>query len=536
MSFGHVDRYRDLLARAPRAGGLASALTGAHVLVVDDEDTSRVALEELLLTDRFRISTAPDGETALAEAERELPDVVLTDLQMPGIGGAELCRRLHELDRELPVIVTTAHADMQSVVECLRAGAEDYLIKPLQYDAVLWCVERAIARRSERREREERYRTLNEYLVRSNIHEHEHAEKEARHRAQLNALLGNLREGVAIADSTGKLLMLNDVGCAILGIEGEHPASIPVIPEELLDVRDPEGRPVPCEQRPLPRATRGEQFTDYELAYALANGDQRRVVFTGTSVRDERGNVALAIVVFRDVTEARRQERQREEYAALTSHDLRNPLGSVLTCIVMLKQALEKMGLSGELKLAERAGRNVQRMTQMLEELTLATSLESQGVPLKRAAHDLGELVANSVDSIDAARSRRIEVETDGASPYAVLADASRIERLITNLLENALKYSSEDAPVIVRLSRNGSAVELHVVDRGIGIAPENLKMLFDRYYRTAGGQARASGLGLGLYIARLIVEAHGGRIDVSSEIGKGSTFRLILPSLAASA
>ncbi|HSO36758.1 MAG TPA: sensor histidine kinase, partial [Labilithrix sp.] len=102
---------------------------------------------------------------------------------------------------------------------------------------------------------------------------------------------------------------------------------------------------------------------------------------------------------------------------------------------------------------------------------------------------------------------------------------------VVSNLLTNALKYSADDAPVLVRIVRAGSSVQLSVVDHGIGIAAESLEMLFDRYYRASAGKARAEGLGLGLYIARLIVEAHGGRIDVVSQLGSGSTFRVTLPS-----
>jgi signal transduction histidine kinase len=186
--------------------------------------------------------------------------------------------------------------------------------------------------------------------------------------------------------------------------------------------------------------------------------------------------------------------------------------------------------------LAERTERNIWRMKSMLEELAEATSLESRGVALDREACDLRDLVAGVVDRMDDARARRITVETDRASPCVVFADASRIERVVENLFSNALKYSADDASVRARVARKGNDVELEVIDRGIGIAPENAKMLFDRYYRTRDGKARASGLGLGLYIARLIVEAHGGRIEVSSELGKGSTFRLILPSRVGSA
>ncbi|MGA3121027.1 MAG: ATP-binding protein [Polyangiaceae bacterium] len=109
---------------------------------------------------------------------------------------------------------------------------------------------------------------------------------------------------------------------------------------------------------------------------------------------------------------------------------------------------------------------------------------------------------------MDDERGRRITVETDDGASYWVFADASRLERVVANLITNALKYSAEDTPVNVRISRQGPNNMLEVSDRGIGIAPESVTMLFERYYRTPAGKTRASGLGLGLYIARLIVEA----------------------------
>jgi signal transduction histidine kinase len=136
----------------------------------------------------------------------------------------------------------------------------------------------------------------------------------------------------------------------------------------------------------------------------------------------------------------------------------------------------------------------------------------------------------SAIDDMDGARARRIEVEIDEAADHAVLGDPSRLERVVTNLLTNALEYSADDSPVKVRLARKGNTVEIAVSDRGVGIPPESMKVLFDRYYRTEAGKARATGLGLGLYIARMIAEAHGARIEVESEVGKGSTFRLILP------
>ncbi len=501
----------------------------ARILVVDDDESARAALEKLLHADGFVTSTAPDGEAALAEARRVLPDLVLTDLHMPRMNGVELCERVHEIDRDIPVIVMTALADMASTIDSLRAGAEDYLIKPLQYEAVLWCVERAIARRTAKREQEEIDRALNERLVLSSIREREHAEAEAKQRAQLNALLGNLSEGVVIADASGRVLMINDAARATLGVgDQDVPYAHTLHSQETLDL---EGRPLHDEQRPLHRALRGEQFVDYEVLQTRPNGERRRIISMGTSVSEANGTLALAIVVFRDVTELRRLEQHREEYLALISHDLRNPLSTILMSSALLMRSLEEKGLTGERILAERSARNGKRMSAMIEELTEATTLESQGVTSRRGACDLRGVVAGVLERMDDVSARRIAIEVDGAAQYSVLADVSRIDRVIANLLTNALKYSAEDTPVTVRLARKGPDVELEVSDRGIGIAPESIKMLFERYYRTKAGQERASGLGLGLYITRMIVEAHGGRVDLSSEVGKGSTFRISLPS-----
>jgi NtrC-family two-component system sensor histidine kinase KinB len=500
-----------------------------RILVVDDDDGTRRILEELLRHDGFETSTAPDGTSALSEARRELPDVVLTDLRMPAIHGAELCKLLHEVDADLPVIVMTAFSDMDAVIESLGVGAEDYLIKPLNYDAVLWCVKRAIARRTAKREQEELYRTLNERLVTSSVREQEHAEAEAQQNAQLHALLGNLSEGVIIADPSGRISILNDAARVILAIGGKEPQTLDAL--RLLAFDDLDGHPLGVEQRPLLRALRGEQFVDYEVLCVRPNGERRRVVSMGTSVRDDGGAVALAIVVFHDVTELRHLEQQRDRYLSLLSHDLRNPMASILVLVSTLKRTMARRGLAEGADLAERVERNVLRMSSMLEQLTEATTLESHGIALHREARDLRELVASVVHRMDDVRARRITIEADIATPYVVLADASRLERVVENLLTNALKYSAEDSAVIARVVRKGSDVELDVIDRGIGIPSESVEVLFDRYYRTKAGKARASGLGLGLYIARLLVEAHGGRIEVSSEVGKGSTFRLILPA-----
>jgi two-component system, NtrC family, sensor histidine kinase KinB len=502
MAFADALREGDTVATADRPSGNREKATRGRILVVDDDRAALTALELLLRADGFSTWTAPDGESALVEVEQARPDVVLTDLQMAPMPGVELCRVLHEMDRELPVVVMTGHSDMQSALESLRVGAEDYLIKPLEAEAVRMCLDRAIARRAARL-------------------------AEQRQRGQVNALLGELNEGVVIADPKGRVLMINGAARSMLCAGDVEPSTIDAL--HAWEIQDLAGRRLPPARRPLARALRGETFTEYETLIMRPNGEPLRVAATGTSVNDDDGRVAQAIVVFRDVTAPRRAERQLEEYVALVSHDLRSPLSSILLFVSTLKQSMARHGVADGVNLAERVERNVWRMSTMLEELTEAAKLESHGVSPERTVCDLVELVTEVVDGLDEASARRISIEAYGP-PYPVLADASRLQRVVANLLANALKYSPPDAPVRARLARTESVVVLDVIDKGIGIAPENIGMLFERYYRTKSARAHAGGLGLGLYIARLVVEAHGGQIEVSSAMGEGSTFRVTLP------
>ncbi len=532
----HAKRdQRDSSSVAPSAGG--------RVLIVGDDAISADALSTLVTDEGHETMTARDGSAALALVKQWAPDVVITDLVIPETDGIELCRRLHGIDPDLPVIIAAAPEHAEAAFAGLRAGAYDYLPKPAEVAAVAWSILRALERRASRRERAqlrartdelwEQLRAVNERLVVSSIREQERAEAEAEQAAEVNALLEGLSEAVFVADASGRMRMINHAARAIFGMGPELPA---VAALEALDIRDIHDQPLAGEDRPLRRALRGEDFSEFEVFYLRPDGQRRCLVTTGTSVKQANGVVAQAIVIFRDVTSLRRLEQQREEYTALISHDLRSPLNVVLMTVDLLKKSLSEKQLTSDTEHLIRIERNAERMATMLDELNEATSLESQATPVQHAPCDFGKLLDNVIAQLNEPRARRITVETVGAAPCILLADAVQLERCITNLLTNALKYSGPDTPVQVRLSRTTDHAKLDVIDRGIGIAPEDLKQICQRYYRTAASRAQAEGLGLGLYITRMIAEAHGGRIDVRSEVGKGSTFSLILPLQPAAA
>jgi NtrC-family two-component system sensor histidine kinase KinB len=166
-------------------------------------------------------------------------------------------------------------------------------------------------------------------------------------------------------------------------------------------------------------------------------------------------------------------------------------------------------------------------MDAMIQELLEASRLESGTVPLRTEPVELVRLVEGVIERVGA---ERVRVQALAGGTW-VSVDAGKVERVLTNLVSNALKYSPPDSPVVVRVGRADDEVLVSVADRGTGIAPEELSRLFQRFARLrAGPPGEAEGIGLGLYIARLIVEAHGGRIWAESDVGEGSRFTFSLP------
>jgi len=242
--------------------------------------------------------------------------------------------------------------------------------------------------------------------------------------------------------------------------------------------------------------------------------------------------VPVPFVTITDITALEELQRRREDLVHTISHDLRSPLTSIYGQGQLLQRMLAKMpNADDSLRSANAVVTSAKRMNAMIQDLVDSARLESSQLRMVRQPTDLGIFLADVLDrSRGVLEVERIVQEIPSELP-ALDIDQNRLERILTNLLSNALKYSSRDSEVVVRAERSGCEVAISVIDRGAGIAAEDLPRLFERFYRTSIVH-KAEGLGLGLYITRMLVEAHGGRIWVESEVGKGSTFTFTMPAL----
>ncbi|WP_437827526.1 ATP-binding protein [Sorangium sp. So ce1153] len=309
---------------------------------------------------------------------------------------------------------------------------------------------------------------------------------------------------------------------------GPHPLSMPPSPRRAL-LCAPGGRPLLHHEMPLVRAARGQGTTCEELWFRRPDGSYVPVVVSAGPIRDEHGTILGAIASYEDVTHFTERARLHQEWISMVAHDLKQPLTAISAYAGMLlrrSQAADTTGWSQKVLASAR------RLERMIEDLLDASKIEARRLSIERRPTDLVAHLRAAVELAAAERPERaVELTADEDVPL-VLVDAARMDQVMGNLLLNAAKYGDPGAPTRVALSRRGAEVEIAVENRGPGIHPDDLQRLFQRFQRLSSGQSGNAppGTGLGLYICKGIVEAHGGRIWAQSQPNETTSFHFTLP------
>ncbi|HEY0951139.1 sensor histidine kinase [Nocardioides sp.] len=288
------------------------------------------------------------------------------------------------------------------------------------------------------------------------------------------------------------------------------------------------------EEVPSARAARGEEFDDLRVWAGADPRTRRALSVSARRAENEAGEFVGAALASADITELMRALEVKAEFVATVSHELRTPLTSIAGYVSILLEddtALPAQA-AAQLRVVER---NTVRLTALVEALLQEAHHEDGLLRLSRTEVDLATIACASVETArPEAAARGLELTHEVGGPVLLVADGERIGQVIDNLLSNAIKYTPSGGRVNVDLRTDGAWAELRVADNGIGISAAERARLFTRFYRTrAATESAIQGVGLGLSISKTIVESHGGRIDVASEVGRGSEFVVRLPVLA---
>jgi PAS domain S-box-containing protein len=367
---------------------------------------------------------------------------------------------------------------------------------------------------------------VNEQLLIAGLREQQLAEQLGHQLAFTTAITTSLAEGLYVLDTAGRCTFVNPAAEQMLGwtsdeLQGKNISL--VIPIQAARGASSAATPAPL----LDVLRFGTTQRNEDALFVHHDGSMFPTAYSAAPIITD-GQVVGAVVAFRDMTEVRRLQRTREEYLALISHDLRTPLAAILGRAEILLRRLTRQGLVHEADSAKVVFESSLRMNDMIEDLLDRSRTDADMQAQHRSEIDLVVVVQQMIDQT-ITPDDRTRVTFDAVPTLPVVIEVAQIERVIVNLLANALKFSSREYPIVVQVYQDASDAIIAVTDQGIGIAPEDLPQLFEKHYR-ADSVEQIAGSGLGLYSSRLIVEAHGGRLWVESTVGMGSTFTVALP------
>lgn len=348
--------------------------------------------------------------------------------------------------------------------------------------------------------------------------------------AEMDATIAAMADGVIIYARDGAITRVNRAAEQLLGYTPDVEARPIAERMQYLQLRTADGTPITQYEYPSWRALQGETTQGIVLAFTRNDGQQRWVSISAAPIPSPEGDILGAVTTFSDITPLRELQQRQEDLLYVVSHDLRTPLTVIHGHMELLEAWLQQRNIDGELSMSTSTiDRNVQRMKVMIQDLVDMSALEGGQFTLTLADIALQSYIPDLLARLrDILPMHRVTLNIPLELPPA-RADYNRMERILLNLLTNAFKYSAADTPIELRAIQQNGEIVIAISDHGQGIAPQDLAHLFERFYR-AKSDRKAEGIGLGLYITKLLVEAHGGSIRAESEVGKGSTFSFTLP------
>jgi PAS domain S-box-containing protein len=492
------------------------------ILLVDDRQEDLVSLRAVLSRPEYTLVTAQSGEQALRHLlEREFA-VILLDVHMPTMNGFELARLIkgRERTRHTPIIFLTADdAELNQIYRGYSAGAVDYLSKPADPDIVSAKV--AIFADLFRKDRQ---------LLRQaeSLHEAERREREiqlAELRLAADKRYRSLAEAIPImvwtAHPDGTLDYFTRRWSEYTGRGSEESRG-----DGWLESVHPQDRRR-CVKAWTAAVAAGAPFRVECRFLRRADGTYRWHLAQALPERGEDQRIVAWLGTFSDTEELKQAIRARDEFLAVASHELRTPL----TALKLRVSSLQRNATVDERlrRGVDAAVRQVERLERLVESLLDVSRITTGHLELERERVDLAELVRDVVERMQGDEQvNGVCVVVDAPARVEGSWDRLRIEQVLVNLLSNALKFG-EGKPVDVVLRGDERSATLAVRDRGVGIRAAQQAKIFGQFERVAA-KRKEGGLGMGLYISRQIVEAHGGKIGVLSQPGEGSEFSVELP------
>ncbi|MBI4765026.1 MAG: response regulator [Deltaproteobacteria bacterium] len=484
------------------------------LLIVDDERVIREGIQRILSRENLRISLAEDGLQAWEAMQKQPYDLVLLDLIMPQMGGMELLERIKNRYPDQIVVIITGHATIEAAVEAMKSGAYDFITKPFLPDQLRLSLRRALEKRTLEMEavqlREEREKSLKDIAM---------------EKSRIQTIIHCMASGVLVTDRDQIVVLHNPALAHLLKISGDPLVGKPLPDNPLLKTLTGSIAQVLTEEGPR----------TISLETALEGPDPVYLRAHTAAVTGDQGEILGSVSVIEDITYLKAVDRMKNEFVAMVSHELRSPLSAIQQQISVIRQGLAGAVTEKQQELLGRSQERVDGLLDMIRDLLDISKMETGRSFQQKELLNLFPLAEKTVAFLQPqaeAKNQTLTLRTQPDLPL-INADPRAMEEILTNLISNAIKFTPEGGAIQVLLKPEFNYLLIQISDNGIGLAPEDLHRIFDKFYRVKSEKTRKIvGTGLGLPIVKQLVEAHLGYIQAESQLDQGTVFKVLIPSI----
>jgi signal transduction histidine kinase/FixJ family two-component response regulator len=481
-----------------------------RILVVDDEKIVRDGCARVLTGKGYDVITANNGQEGLDLLANNSVDLMLLDLKMPGMSGETVLSVASEKHPYVPVIIITGHGTVDTAVECMKKGAYDFITKPFRIEQFMLIITRA----SEKRRLEKQAREFEQQNIR-------HLYDLNLEKSRLKTIINSMANGIMVTNCDLEIVLHNPALMQLMEISEANKNPFPInaiVKEESLI-------------KTLKGIINGETAKDESISQEIKTGANILRAVCAPALGPDN-DVVGTVTVLENITAFKQLDEMKSDFINMVVHELRSPMVAVRQLNSVLVE-----GLAGPLEekqkdFVTRGIKKIDSLLALINDLLDIAKIEAGKYVQHRVPTDIGKIIEDVIALMQPrAQKQGLELLFASHGLEQVQADPKNIEEIFNNLIANAINYSPEGGKVTVTAKGLGEYIEIKVVDTGVGIDPDELPKIFDKFYRVKHKKTRnIVGTGLGLAIVKGIVEAHHGAIDVQSVPNEGTAFRVLLP------
>jgi PAS domain S-box-containing protein len=476
-------------------------LHNPRILIIDDEPRIRDACLMVLSDKGFDVAAAPDGEQGLQMIKETHYDIVLVDLMMPTISGFDVLSEVRKNHPDTVVIVITGYATLEHSIEAMKKGAFDFIPKPFTPDQLRAVVDKSL-----------RYTSALQDIADS--------------KSRLGVMVNRLTDGVMTTDARKLIVQVNPAFLHMIEyhgkeVVGRHVDEV-IHDQNLLEAID--------QALIMPPDTSTEITKEIQV---IANNEEKSFNARCAPFRGRMKENLGTVTVLHDITAMKKMDQMKADFFSMVSHEIRSPMNSLLMQLKNINDGLAGPVTEKQQEILSRAGDKILNLNNLVSELLDLSRIESGLISHEKEQLDMGQLLTGQISfhsPYGAEKQISIHFNCQDDLP-SILANRQNMEEVCSNLITNAIKYSPVGSTIKIAASVENEYLKLQFADTGFGISSDDLEKIFTRFYRVKDSNTRQiQGTGLGLAIVKSIIESHHGRISVTSEVGRGTTFTVLLP------